>query len=218
MTTRDRTNSESAGQKLDLSRVWYSVMWCFCWSISKFWFRFQCSGRQHVPKTGPILLLSNHQSNLDPVLVGVACPRQLRYLAKKALFFWPLSWLIRSLGAVPIDLHGSAISGLKTMLRLLKQDEAVLVFPEGSRTPNGKLQPFKAGFCPLARRSGAAIVPVAIEGAFHSLPLRARFPRPVQIALQFGPPIMPSEIAALGDEQLVELVAARVAAAMPSTA
>jgi 1-acyl-sn-glycerol-3-phosphate acyltransferase len=176
------------------------------------WFRFQYSGRRHVPKSGPIILLSNHQSNLDPVLVGVACPRQLRYLAKKSLFFWPFSWWIRALGAVPLDLQGSALSGLKTMLRLLKQGDGVMVFPEGTRTPDGRIQPLMAGFCPLARRSGATIVPVAIDGAFAALRAGARFPRPEPITLQIGPPILPDQIAQLSDEQLVKLATERIAA------
>jgi 1-acyl-sn-glycerol-3-phosphate acyltransferase len=214
MTRRDDQTGR-AGRAF--ARCWYTAIWCGCWAISMAWFRFQYSGRRHVPKSGPIILLSNHQSNLDPVLVGVACPRQLRYLAKKSLFFWPLSWWIRALGAVPIDLEGSAISGLKTMLRLLKQGEAVLMFPEGSRTLNGRLQPLLAGFCPLARRSGAAIVPVAVDGAFAALRAGARFPRPVRITLQIGPPILRDEIADLTDDELVALAAARIAALMPET-
>jgi len=195
-----------------LGRYWYATLWCVCWAIARVWFRFQSAGRDYVPRTGPVLVLSNHQSNLDPVLVGIACPRQLRFLAKKSLFFWPLSWWIRALGAVPLDLEGSAISGLKTTLRLLREQEAVLVFPEGSRAPDGRLQPLKAGFCPLARRSQATIVPAVIDGAFGSLPRRAVFPRPVRIRVAFGPPIAPTELAALSDDELVQLVAARFAA------
>lgn len=217
--TRGSSGAErESGRALALAaRCWYAAIWCGCWAISMAWFRFQYSGRRYVPKSGPIILLSNHQSNLDPVLVGVACPRQLRYLAKKSLFFWPFSWWIRALGAVPLDLEGSAISGLKTMLRLLKQGEGVMVFPEGTRTPNGRLQPLMAGFCPLARRSGATIVPVAVDGAYVALKTGARFPRLVPITLQFGPPVLPDEIAGLSDEQLVELATARIAALLAET-
>ena len=71
------------------------------------------------PATGPVLLVSNHQSHLDPVLVGIACPRQMRFLARHSLFFWPLSWLIRSLGAVPIDRERGGLGGIKATLKLL---------------------------------------------------------------------------------------------------
>ena len=84
-------------------------------------FRFRSTGREHVPATGPVLLVSNHQSHLDPVLVGIACPRQMRFLARHSLFFWPLSWLIRSLGAVPIDRERGGLGGIKATLKLLKQ-------------------------------------------------------------------------------------------------
>lgn len=110
--------------------VWYAALWCTCWAISMVWFRYRYTGRRHVPVTGPVLLVANHQSHLDPVLVGVAAPRRLKYLARHGLFFWPFSWWIRALGAVPIDRERGAVGGIRTTLRLLKSCEAVLVFPE----------------------------------------------------------------------------------------
>ena len=97
-------------------------------------FAFSFAAKATCRSKGPCCLVSNHQSNLDPVLVGVACPRQLKYLARQGLFFWPFSLWIRSLGAVPIDRERGALSGIRTTLELLKQQNAVLVFPEGSRT------------------------------------------------------------------------------------
>jgi 1-acyl-sn-glycerol-3-phosphate acyltransferase len=155
--------------------------------------------------------VSNHQSHLDPVLVGVACPRQLRAMARKSLFFWPLGWLIHSLGAVPVERGGRGISGIKAILKLLGHNEAVIIFPEGTRTRDGQLQPFQAGFAAIARRSGAAIVPVAIHGAYEAMPRGHALPRPRQIVLAFGAPIGTEEVARHSDEQLVELVHARIA-------
>ncbi len=83
-----------------------------------------------MPASGPLLVLSNHQSHLDPVLLGVACPRQLRAMARASLFVGPLAWMIRSLGAVPIERGGRDISGIKTILKLLKNEEAVIIFQE----------------------------------------------------------------------------------------
>jgi 1-acyl-sn-glycerol-3-phosphate acyltransferase len=194
------------------SRCWYGLIWCPCWAFSKLWFRFQCQGRNHVPATGPVLLVSNHQSHLDPVLLGVACPRQLRALARHTLFFWPLGWLIRSLGAVPIDRGGSGIAGIKAILKLLRDGDVVLVFPEGTRTRNGKLQPLQGGFAAIARRSGATIVPTAIEGAFAAMPRGTSVPRLRPIASKFGLPISVAEISQLSDEELVQLVQMRIVA------
>jgi 1-acyl-sn-glycerol-3-phosphate acyltransferase len=161
-------------------------------------------------------LVSNHQSHLDPVLVGIACPRQMRFLARHTLFHWPMSWLIRSLGAVPIDRERGGLGGIKTTLKLLQEGEAVLVFPEGTRTQDGRLQPLMPGFSALARRSGATLVPVAIDGAFAAMPRGSRFPRSAPIKLSFCSAISPTEQASLSDDELVHVVAARIATHLES--
>ena len=189
--------------------IWYSVLWGPCYAISQVLFRYKFSGKSHVPATGPVLLVSNHQSHLDPVLIGIACPRQLKYLARVGLFFWPFSWWIRALGAVPID-RESALTGIKTTIKLLKDGNAVVVFPEGSRTPDGFLHPLLPGFCVLARRSGATIVPVAINGAFAALPRGAGYPRPARITLAFAPKITKEQYGQLSDTALTELVTERL--------
>jgi 1-acyl-sn-glycerol-3-phosphate acyltransferase len=162
-----------------------------------------------VPLQGPVLIVANHQSNLDPVLIGLACPRQLKYFARVGLFFWPFSWWIRALGAVPID-RTKAIGGMKTTLKLLKQGDAVVLFPEGSRTYDGTMSEMLPGFCMLARRSGATIVPAAIDGAFDALPRGSAIPRLADITLVICPPITPREINAMSDEQLTKQVADRI--------
>jgi 1-acyl-sn-glycerol-3-phosphate acyltransferase len=191
--------------------LWYAIMWCPCFAISRALFRFKYSGKNHVPLTGPVLLVSNHQSNLDPVLVGTACPRELKYMARKGLFFFPLNHWIRALGAVPIDQEGSALAGIRVTLELLKQNNALLVFPEGSRSPDGTLQKIMPGFCLLARRSKATIVPLALEGAFAALPRGKAFVKLQPIALKFGGAIPPAEYSKLSDAELTELVAKRIA-------
>ncbi len=196
---------------------WYAILWCPCYAISQAWFQYRFAGKAHVPLSGPVLLVSNHQSNLDPVLVGLACPRQLKYLARQGLFFWPFSLWIRSLGAVPIDRERGALAGIRATIDLLKKGNAVVLFPEGSRTPDGKLHALLPGFCLLARRSGATIVPVAIDGAFAALPRGSCFPRPAQIRLAFGPPITNQQIADMTDQQLVESVHQRIVEALHLT-
>jgi 1-acyl-sn-glycerol-3-phosphate acyltransferase len=151
---------------------------------------------------------------LDPVLVGLACPRRLKYLARHDLFFWPFSWWIRALGAVPIDRQRGALGGIKTTLKLLHDREAVLVFPEGSRTPDGKLHPLLPGFCLLARRSGATIVPVAIRGAYDSMPRGTAYPKPRPITVNFGLPIAADQYRSFSDGELTDLVTLRIAMAL----
>jgi 1-acyl-sn-glycerol-3-phosphate acyltransferase len=157
-----------------------------------------------------MLIVSNHQSHLDPVLVGIACPRQLKYLARKGLFFFPFNLWIRALGAVPIDQERGALGGIRAALNLLKQDNAVLVFPEGSRTYAGKLQEMFSGFCLLARRSRATIVPAAIEGAFAAMPRGSTWARPHRIELEFDVPLTPAQYEQLSDTELTRLIVHRI--------
>lgn len=193
-----------------LKHWWYSISWLVMWCVSKIYFRFSYGGVEHVPREGPIVVLCNHQSHLDPVLVGIACPRQLSFLARDTLFVGWFAWLIRSFDAIPINREGSGLGGIRATLGRLKQGDAVLLFPEGTRTPDGELQTLKPGFAPLVRRSGATIVPAALEGPFAAMPRGATLPRPMKIALQFGPPIGPEVSTDLQDDDLLALVTDRV--------
>lgn len=214
-----RTKAASANQPAQprllahLAYLWYCVLYGPCFALSKALFRFRFAGKRHVPLEGPVLMVANHQSNLDPVLIGIAAPRQLKYFARVGLFFWPFSWWIRALGAVPID-RGNAISGIKTTLKLLKQGEAVVVFPEGSRTPDGKMHEFLPGFCMLARRGNATIVPIAIDGAFDALPRGSAIPRLAAIKLQICQRVTPNEFATMTDGELTQLVSTRIRTAL----
>jgi 1-acyl-sn-glycerol-3-phosphate acyltransferase len=168
-------------------------------------------GDRHVPPAGPLLVLANHQSFFDPVLVGLATRRRLAFLARDTLFRNPaFRWLITSLYAVPVDQEGTGLAGLKTTLRLLQAGRAVLVFPEGSRTPDGKLHPLEPGIHLLIRRAQPAIVPVGIAGAFDAWPcwrpvpgLAPLFlpPRQGTIAVSVGRALEPGRFAAMSREQ-----------------
>jgi 1-acyl-sn-glycerol-3-phosphate acyltransferase len=158
-----------------------------------------------------LLIVSNHQSHLDPVLIGVSCDRQLSSVARDTLFrFRPLGMLISSYDAIPIDREGTALAGLKETLRRLKLGDAVLVFPEGTRTRDGQLGPLKSGFCALVRRTGVPLQPVAIAGAFEAWPRRRSWPGPATIHIEYARPLAREEIAALTDEQLLAEVRDRI--------
>jgi 1-acyl-sn-glycerol-3-phosphate acyltransferase len=188
----------------------YSVLRGPTWALAKLFFDFRSTGREHMPPSGPVLVVSNHQSHLDPPLVGLALSRQLKYLARHGLFFWPFSWLIGSLGAVPLDKKAGGIGGVKKTLQLLRDNEAVLVFPEGTRTDDGRLSPMLPGFCAIARRSGATILPVAIEGAFAALPRGAIVPRPGPITVIVCPAITAEQYRTISDDELVNLTTERI--------
>lgn len=192
-----------------LARAWYVLCRIVCWTVCKLLFRFEYSGGKNVPATGPLLVVSNHQSHLDPVLLGIASPRQVGALARASLFVWPFSWLIRSFGAVPVE-RGSAAAGIRAILGMLKAGEAMIVFPEGTRTSDGQLRPLQTGFCAIARRSGAAIVPTTIDGAYAAFPRGKVLPRPRKIRLTFYPALDAEAIARLTDEEIVALVVSQI--------
>ena len=174
-------------------------------------FRIRCNGREFIPKTGGGLLLSNHQSNLDPWLVGLCSDRFLSYLARRTLFrFPPLGRTIAWFGAIPIDREGSGFGGVKETLRQLKQGELVLMFPEGTRTLDGEVRALKPGFCAIAKRCGLPLVPLALDGPFEAWPRHRLIPRPAVIHVQFGAPLTPEEITAMTDEELVAEVERRI--------
>jgi 1-acyl-sn-glycerol-3-phosphate acyltransferase len=192
-------------------RLWYNGLQVLCRALGVVAFNIRCEGRQHVPREGGVLVLSNHQSHFDPVLVGLAIDRRLNYVARKSLFgFAPFRWLINSLDAIPIDREGLGLDGLKETLRRLRREELVLLFPEGTRTPDGEVHAFKPGFSALAKRAGVPLLPVAIEGAYEAWPRRNRFPRLSVIQIQIGPPLMPDEIKQFNDRELVDEMQRRI--------
>jgi 1-acyl-sn-glycerol-3-phosphate acyltransferase len=151
-------------------------------------FSLRTAGTRHMPMHGPALLVANHQSYLDPPLVGVAARRELVYLARKSLFsnrFF--AGFIGFYNAVPIDQDGIGKDGIRTILAQLQRGRAVLVFPEGERTRTGAMQPFKGGIHLLIKRTEAAIVPVGIAGAYDAWPCWRPLPNPAPIFLPAGP-------------------------------
>jgi len=159
-------------------------------ALMRLLFRLEVHGREQVPAAGPLLLVSNHVSLLDPPIVGGASPRDLHFMAKEELFGIPLlGWLIRRLNARPVKRDGSDGRALKTALRLLREGRALLVFPEGTRGVEGRLGEGKPGAGMLAVMSGATVVPVHVSGSGRALPAGRVVPRPAKVRVRFGPPL-----------------------------
>ena len=164
------------------------------------------------PRTGPIMICSNHVSNLDPMLLGCACPRPVNYLAKKQLFsFKPLGWFLRWNDTIELDREASSMAGIKETLRRLKKKESVILFPEGTRSKDGKLQPFKRGFVALVKKTKVAIMPVAIDGAQDAMPRNSLLPNfKATIQIAFGEAIYPEQYMELTDEELMGLLDTKI--------
>lgn len=198
----ERTWSQQVGY--DAFRIFARLFGTVC-------YRLRWEGAENYPAAGGALVCSNHQSYFDPVLVGLTCPRRMNYLARDTLFRNPiLAPLIRYLDAIPIDREGGGLAGLKETLRRLKAGEQVLIFPEGTRSPDGEVLSLKPGFCSVARRGKVPLVPVGLDGAYQAWPRTARFPHLGRIAVVIGEPMLPDLIASLTDEQIVHELEARI--------
>jgi 1-acyl-sn-glycerol-3-phosphate acyltransferase len=164
--------------------LWYEATWYLSFAGFTLGNSLRVEGWQHIPPTGPVLIIANHQSFWDPLLIGVTSRRHLSFLARKTLFRNPaFAWVIRRLSGVPIDQEGVGKEGIKTILKQLEQGRAVVVFPEGERTPDGKLHPLQPGIVLLIKRVQAPIVPVGIAGAYQAWPRTQRLPRPAPLFL-----------------------------------
>lgn len=192
-------------------RASYVVMRQVFRLMGVFFFGVRCTGRENFPEEGGALVCANHQSHLDPPLVGMMSNRRMNYLAKKDLFLrQPLKWVIEHLDAIPIDRSGMGLGGIKETIRRLRRGEMVLIFPEGQRTFDGEMNHLMPGFCALARRTGAPLVPVGFDGAFEAFPRGTHFPRPARIRMVVGKPFRQSEYQHLSDDDMVAELESRI--------
>ena len=192
-------------------RVLYAVLWVLSRTLAVTLLGFRVRFAEPLPEKGGLLVLSSHQSHLDPLLLGLSCDRRLSSLARNTLFnFKPFGAVITALDAVPIDRNASMVAAMKAVIARLKAGRAVSVFAEGSRTFNGQLAEIKPGFGLIAKRAGVPIVPVAIVGAFECWPRTRLFPRPGRIRLEFGRIIPAAEVAVLSERELFDLCVARI--------
>jgi cytidylate kinase len=165
----------------------YAVLRVPAIAIARTMFRLETRGRENIPAAGPVLLVSNHSSVLDPPLIGAAAARQLTFLAKAELFDLPLfGGFIRRVNARPIRREGADPSALRTAMRVLEDGGALLIFPEGTRGDEGIIRSAKTGAGMLAVLSGAAVVPVFVKGSGRAWPRGRKLPRPAKVTVTFG--------------------------------
>jgi 1-acyl-sn-glycerol-3-phosphate acyltransferase len=196
-----------------MSYLWYEVNYWLSLMVMKLAFSLRTEGQENVPSSGPALLIANHQSFLDSVPIGLAARRHLVYLARLSLFrFRVLAWIMRSLNALPINQEGFARDGLKAILEQLQAGRAVLIYPEGERTWDGKMQALRPGIHLLIKRVDMPIIPIGIAGAYEAWPRSRKLPRlaplfwPARkgpIAVSIGRPIPSSRFADQPREQVM---------------
>ena len=155
----------------------------------RWWFSMEVVGGEHVPPSGPVVLCMNHESFLDIPLIVVASPRPIRFMAKRELF--QKRWLARffhELGGFSVDRDAFDLRAIEIALEVLRRDEILGMYPEGTRTP-GTLLPFLPGAAWIALRTGARLVPAAISGTHDAMPKGAKFFKRVPVRIEFAPAI-----------------------------
>src|SRR6516162_6518633 len=171
-------------------RPFYYFSWSGWRLLFAIYFRTRVFNRDCVPLVGPVILASNHASFLDPFLVGSSVPREINYLARDDLFTVPvLGWILRRWHSVPVNREGGGAKGLKAILDRLLDGGAIILFPEGTRTRDGKLQPARSGIGLTVIKSNAAVIPVRVFGTFEAFGRHMRFPHRHRVAVKYGRPL-----------------------------
>lgn len=168
----------------------YLLGWAGSRAVFATYFHWRVYHPERVPPEGPVILASNHASFLDPLLVGAGLHRELNYLARESLFEFPgLGAVLRSWNVVPVDREGGGAAGLKAILGRLLAGGAIVLFPEGTRTPDGRLLPARAGVGLTIIKSQCPVVPVRVFGTFEAYNRHHRIPRPFRVAVKYGHPL-----------------------------
>lgn len=159
------------------------------WSLRSF-------GQDGVPRSGGVLLASNHQSVLDPPFVASCLPREIHFIARRSLIEIPVfGSAIVAMNTIPIERDSGDVKGVKSAIERLKAGHALLMFPEGTRTRDGRIGPMKAGIRLVAERAAVPVVPVLIQGAYDVWPKGRALPRlSGRVSVVFGPPLDPSTL------------------------
>ena len=158
-------------------------------------FRGEVAGQENLPRHGAFLIAANHASHLDPGMIGAQVPRQLCFFARKTLWHGGFSsWWLDTVGTIPVDRDGGQdVGALKRVLRALADGKAMILFPEGTRSPDGRLHEPKPGIGFIVCRSHVPVVPARIFGSFDALGRDTKFPRlGTPLTVVFGRPILPA--------------------------
>lgn len=190
----------------------------FQWILQAFfavWLRYQSRGKEYLPEQGGGLLVTNHQSFLDPLLICLPIKRPVSFMARDSLFRIPiLGPFMRYEFVIPISRRSTSSQSLRAAIQNIEDGNFVGIFPEGTRTTDGKVQKFKPGFLALLKRADCAIYPIGIAGAFRALPRGAYFLRPRSVRVVYGKPITAKTIkeyyAKGAEKELLELTNQRV--------
>lgn len=193
--------------------VWLSFQWMFR-LIFTVWTRYRVRGLEHIPAEGGGLVLVNHQSFLDPLMVGLPLSRPISFVARDNLFRVPvIGWILRKTYVMPINREAASTTSIREAVGRIRHGFLVGIFPEGTRSDTEEVGPFKPGFLALLRRSNRPVYPVGVAGGNEVMPRGSLRFRPRRVCVVFGTPLETDELerlAAAGDEALIVELRARV--------
>jgi 1-acyl-sn-glycerol-3-phosphate acyltransferase len=168
----------------------YFIGWCLFRFLFTTYFRCRFYNPGRVALQGPVILAANHASYIDPPLVGSGLKRSINYLARDNIFRFPVvGAILRSWQVVPVDRDGGGARGLKAILDRLLAGGAIIVFPEGTRSRDGQLQPARSGIGLTVIKSTAPVVPVRVFGSYDAFGRQLRVPRPYRVTVKYGQPM-----------------------------
>lgn len=195
----------------DLPPLQRTLFWSFCQQVCRFvctvGFSLKCYHQENVPLEGGVLLLSSHQSFLDPPFVACKLDRAVVFLARSTLFKGLLGKLIRALHAYPIERGKPNVSTMKKMINIVQSGRCLLMFPEGTRTADGDVKPLESGMALIVKKARVPVVPVAIDGAFKVWPRHRKLPTTGRVRVMYGKPMMLHD---LDSREIVERVEAEM--------
>ena len=177
-------------------------------SASKAFFGLKVINREKLIEDGPVLIVANHQSFLDPPMIGVCYEEGIYFFARKTLFKGLFKWGLPLCQAIPIDQRGPDPASMKTIIRLLKAGNRVLVFPEGARSKDGEIHKGMGGIGMILSKAQVPVQPIRISGAYEAFPMHSKFPRLHPVTVAVGDPIQftKEELNARGKEAYQHLV------------
>jgi 1-acyl-sn-glycerol-3-phosphate acyltransferase len=195
---------------------WYAFGYHLSKLVARTLFSYRVIHPERMIEEGGVILAMNHQSYLDPPLAGIACKREIYYLARKTLLEWPiLGPIFPKLNVVPVNQDRADMSALKTVIKIVRSGNATLVFPEGGRTLDGNLQPAQPGLGLVIAKTLAPVVPMRIFGAYQALPRGGKKLRLHPITVVVGEPIHFTQADLVGEgRELYQALSERVMAAI----
>lgn len=194
-------------------RIYFRFCRFLCRCACTLYCRVRISGRKYVPSGGGVLLVCNHQSFLDPVLAGIGLSREVSFMARDSLFENPVfGRLIASLNAYPVRRGEADLSAIKETLRRLRDGAVVVIFPEGTRSLDGRIGTMMPGLAAIARKAWVPLVPTLIDGMVQAWPKGQALPWPSEVVVEYGEALLPGEYAGWSADRITDELRERLLA------